>query len=218
MKSILRPAIKFFLAFLLLYSVLIGLSLLPQVTGFMNKMYQKPTEPILKSLLSKAYLQLRSDAASPEVIWVEYASRQQVESQMQQASAEGQKAMSVQGNNTKVEFYNLFLTFFLFFVALMVLSPLDLKSKLWKMLAGAFLYYLYTVFKMWLALLNTFNQPEVGIYHLGAFSSKIIQSVLSFMTLGINLLVVLLLWIVLVFDKSNWEAFIRKAEVFRKMK
>ncbi len=216
MKSTLRPALKFFLAFLLLYTALTGLGMLPPVMRAMSSLYQKPTQPILSLFLSKAYLQLRSEVEDPALIWVEYASKQQVNAQMQQAGASGQQTMSVQGNNTKVDFNNLFLTFFLFFISLMILSPLSLKSKLWKMLAGAALLYLYTVFKMWLALLNTFNQPEIGIYHLGNFSSKLVQSTASFLSLGINLLVVLLLWLALVFDKTNWKAFISRTDVFFK--
>jgi hypothetical protein len=30
------------------------------------------------------------------------------------------------------------------------------------------------------------------------------------MTLGVNLLVVLLLWVVLVFNKNNWQVFMKK--------
>lgn len=214
MKSILRPALKFFLAFFVLYGLLTGVCLLPSVAGWLSRAYQKPTERILKSLLPKAYLQLRSDAGSPEVFRVEYAPRQQVATQMQQSGAEGSTSIAVQGNHTKVEFYNLFLTFFLLFIALMALSPLSLKSKLWKTVLGSAVFYLFTVFKMWLALLNTFNQPEIGIYQLGSFTSRLVSAAVSFLTLGVNLLFVLLLWTVLVFDKSNWEVFLKKAGFF----
>jgi hypothetical protein len=210
MKSILRPALKFFLTFLLLYAVVIGISLVPQVSAFFNKIYRQPTQPILQTTLPKAHLQLRTDEADPGIFWVDYASKQQVEEQMKQASASGQKVMDVQGNNAKIEFYYLFLSFYLFFLVLMVLSPIDIKSKLIRILIGTFVFYFYTVFKTWLALLDTFNQPEIGIYHLGDFTAKIVHASIAGMTLGVNLLVVLLLWVVLVFNKNNWQVFMKK--------
>lgn len=210
MKPYLRPALKFFLSFLLLYAVLIGVSLIPEASAFCNKMYRLPTQPVVQSLLSRAHLQMRPDGNDPRIIWVEYASKQQVEEQMKQASAAGQKMMNVQGNTAKIEFYYLFLSFYLFFFVLMAISPIDLKSKITGILAGTFLYYFFSVFKIWLALLDTFNQPDIGIYQLGNFPTQVVHAAASAMTLGVNLLVVLLLWVVLVFNKNNWRAFIEK--------
>ena len=211
MNPLFRSALRFFFLFLLLYGALIGISLIPKVGAFCNQLYCKPTQPILQSLLSKAYLQLKTDPASPNDIRVEYASKEKVQQQMRQANQTGQKKTTVHGKNIQVEFYNLFLTFFLLFVALMVLSPLPLKTKILRIVVGSLLFYGYTVFKMWMALLHQFSQPENAIYPLDGFWQKVAGASVSILTLGVNLLVVLLLWSVLVFDKKNWKGFLDNA-------
>ncbi|MBK7410142.1 MAG: hypothetical protein IPJ40_20050 [Saprospirales bacterium] len=159
-------------------------------------------------------MQLKTDGTDPDTIWIEYASKKQVMEQMTQAK-EGQRSVMVQGINSYVQFYNLFLTFYLFFIALMVLSPLTFWTKMGRMAIGTVIFYGYTVFKVWLQLMSTFNEPEIAIYNTGEFALRIIRSTLSGMTLGVNILVVLVLWIVLVFNKDNWAAFMQKVASIR---
>lgn len=208
MRPVLRAALRYFLTFFLLYSILIGISLIPRVGFMLNNLYQGPTEPILKGLFSRAYLQLRADEADPNIIWMQYASKKEVMEQM--AQAQGQRSMMVQGRNSPLHFYNLFLTFYLFFFALMVLSPVRIGPKMGKLVLGTVIFYLYTVFKIWLQLMITFNEPETAIYSTAEFPLKIIRWCLSGMTLGANILFVLILWIVLVFNRNNWQAFLER--------
>ena len=215
MKISLHPALRYFLAFFLLYSALVGISLIPRVGFFCNALYQGPTEPILQSLFSKAYLQLKTDEVNPDILRIEFASKAQVEAQMAQAREGSQRSFMVKGLNTEVQFYNLFLTFYLFFVVLLVLSPLGIWGKIGRLLVGTVIYYFYTVFKIWLQLMSTFNEPEIAIYNTGELSLRIIRSTLSGMTLGINILFVLVLWILLVFNKDNWSAFMQKVAKIR---
>ena len=211
MRPVLRVALRFFVAFFLLYATLIGLSLIPRVGFFFSSLYQGPTEPLLQALLPNAFLQLRSDEADPNLIWIEYASKKQVMEQMAQAQGQNQRSMTVQGRNSPLQFYNLFLTFYLFFFALMVLSPIRFVEKMWKLALGTVLFYLFTVFKVWLQLMSTFNEPEIAIYSTAEFPLRIIRGCLASLTMGTNILLVLVLWIALVFNKDNWAVFLKKA-------
>ena len=164
-----------------------------------------------QGLFPKAYLQLRTDGSDPAIFWVEYASREQVMEQMARARDQSRQSMTVKGLNSPVHFFNLFLTFYWLFIALMVISPIPLWEKVGKLLIGTVLFYFYTVFKIWLQLMSTFNQPEIAIYSTGEGALRIIRACLSGLTLGANILVVLVLWVALVFNRDNWAAFLEKA-------
>lgn len=209
MQSIIRSAIKYFSFFLLLYGAMILLSLIPSVGSFCNQVYRQPTESILKTLLPKAYLQLKQVEGNPQMIKVEFASKAVIQQQQREAKGSGKLKIDIKGFDYKIDFYNLFLSFFLFLTALILLSPISLKEKGWSLLMGTVLFYLYTVFKIYLASLSEFNQPATAIYQTGDGLLSVVRSVLFFMTLGTNVLVVLILWIVLVFRKNNWKELLK---------
>lgn len=200
-----RPVLRFFLAFFVLYTVLTAISLVPGVGAFANQCYRQATEPILKATLSKTYVQLKADPSDPDVIWVEYASKAVVQQQMAEANKAGKTVMDVTGRNSQFFFYNLFLVFYLLLVVLIVISPISWKSKLLRLLVGTVVFYFFTVFKMWLVLLKVFSQPEDPIYAFSGLSAAVVNGSQSILTIGVNLLVVLVLWGLLVFDRENWK-------------
>ncbi|MCB0517511.1 MAG: hypothetical protein H6577_02195 [Lewinellaceae bacterium] len=210
MQPILRSALKYFGLFILLYGAMTAISLIPAVGAAFNAAYRQPTEPILKSLFSKAYLQLKTEQGKPDVIRVEYASKLQVQQQMEEAKLTGKAAASITGRDNLISFYNLFLSFWLFLAALVLLSPISWKEKGIGLLAGTVLFYLYTVLKVYLAQLSLFNQPDIAIYQTGEFWLNTSRSILYFMTLGTNVLVVLLIWALVAFRKGNWRELLKK--------
>jgi hypothetical protein len=205
MQPLFRAALKYFGLFLLLYGAMTALSLVPSVGATFNAAYRQPTEPILKSLLSKAYLQLKTEDGKPDVLRVEYASKAQVQQQMAEAKQSGQASARIVGRDNLISFYNLFLSFWLFLLALILLSPISWKEKALGMVVGSLQFYLYTVLKVYLAMLVIFNQPDIAIYQTGEFWLKTGQSILYFMTLGTNVLVVLLIWALVAFRRGNWR-------------
>ncbi|MEO1260625.1 MAG: hypothetical protein AAFZ15_17645 [Bacteroidota bacterium] len=131
--------------------------------------------------------------------------------QLEAAKKSGQKKAPIQGNSFEFGFYNLFFSFFLFLVSLLLLSPVSHKEKIFGILIGSLLFYLYSVLKMHLALLSHFNMPEINVYQTSEGSLKIIRSILYFMSLGLNVLVVLIIWAVLAFRKDNWKKLLDKS-------
>lgn len=203
MKTLIGPTIKYFALFILLYGALTGISLIPQVGDWCNGLYRKPTEPILRWMLPKAYLQIKADGAYKETLRIEFASKAAVAAQT--ANAKKGVMATIAGTSNDVNFHNLFLSFFLFYVALVLLSPISWKEKIISTVTGTVLYYLYTVFKLYLVQLMVFNQPDIAIYQTGPTALNLVKGIRFCMTLGTNVLVVLLIWAVLVLKKSNWR-------------
>ena len=204
MNAIVAAGLKYLLYFILLYGTLTGISLIPQVGALANNIYRQPTEVILKGLLPKAYLKLKADQNKPDVIRIEYASKKELKEQSRLSRVNG-RPLQVKGKITEVKFYNLFLSFYLFFVALMVLSPIPKKEMLIGLTAGTLLFYLFTVFKVTLSLIVLFNQPDAQIYQTNKVLLDIYSGILYYLTLGVKILVVLLLWMLFAFRKNNWQ-------------
>lgn len=111
MKRILRKALLYFGLFFLLYGSLTVISLVPSVMGAFNQLYCKTSSPVLQVLLPGAYLQMRTDPDDPVWIRVEYADRDQVTGQMEQARLQGGSSARIEGKVNLIQFNNLFLEF-----------------------------------------------------------------------------------------------------------
>lgn len=206
MQQIIKSALKYFGIFILIYGTLTAISLLPPVGSAFNHLYRQPSQFILQTTLPKAYIQLKSDNTAPDLIRAEFASKEKVQQQIEEAKKTGQAKTPIQGNSFEFGFYNLFLSFILFLFVLILLSPLNKKEKIISILIGTLIFYFYSVFKMYLALLSHFNEPEIAIYQTGGSTLKFAQSILYYMSLGTNMLVVLIIWAVFVFRKNNCSA------------
>lgn len=207
MKPILIAGLKYLLYFCLLYGTLTALSLIPQVSHTLNSIYRTPTEAILKKAFPSVYLHLKADEADADIIQVEYISQKRL-AEIRQST--GRNTVKVQGKFYEFYFYNTFLSFYIFFLALMLLSPLPRKELATGLIAGTILYYLFSVFRVIMALAFFFNNPAADIYHASEFWVSVIKGINEFLTLGINMLVVILLWAGLVFRKNNWRRLLMK--------
>ena len=211
MQLIIKNALKYFGMFVLIYGTLTIIGLIPAVGCFFNNVYRSTSQPVLQRTLSKAYIQLKSVENDPDIIRVEFASKEMVQKQVEEARKSGQKRAPIQGNSFEFGFYNLFFSFFLFLISLLLLSPVSLMEKVTGILLGSLIFYLYTVLKMNFALLSHFNEPEINIYQTGGVILKAIRSILYFMSLGLNVLVVLIIWAFLAFRKDNWKKMLDKS-------
>lgn len=204
MQTLIRPAIQFFLWFILLFGVLSALTFVPGIGCACNQLYRLPTEPVLKKLLSKAYVQMKPDGEYCETLHMNFASKAVVAKQMEDAKKTGQTMATIQGVDNSVNFHNLFLSFFIFYLVLLLRSPVGWKEKIRSGIIGTLLYYVYTVIKLYLILLIFCNQSDIGIYQTDAATLNLVKNIRYCMTLGANGLIVLLIWAVLVLKKSNW--------------
>jgi len=206
MKALLRPALRYFALFIVLYGILTAITMTPAVGEFCNRIYRKPTEPILAALLPKAYLQIKAEGALYDTLRIEFASKAQVSEQIATAKRTGQAMTRIDGMNNLVNFQNLFTSFFVFLVVLVLLSPVSWQQKIKGIVIGTFLYYFYTVFKLYLVELIYFNEPNIAIYQTHPTLLSIAQGIRYWMTVSTNALVVLVIWAVLILKKDNWQA------------
>ena len=207
MKEIIQSGLKFFLIFLVLYGALVAFSLIPAVTSASNFLYRKPTQSLIRVLLPQAHIQLKEGLESPHVIRVEYISKEKLNAYMKQRQA-GAERVSVQGFDFQIYFFNIFLSFYILLLSLLILSPTSKREKLIGIVIGSILFYLFSLFRVYILLLKTFNEPAVGVYHSSESTMAFVDGILPYFTLSVNMLVVLLLWIFLSFRKGNWKVFL----------
>lgn len=211
MKALLRPAVRYFALFIVVYGILTAISMTPAVGEFCNRVYRKPTEPILAALLPKAYLQIKAEGALYDTLRIEFASKTQVSEQIAIAKRTGKAMTRIDGMNNLVNFQNLFTSFFVFLVVLVLLSPVSWQQKVKGIVIGTFIYYLYTVFKLYLVELIYFNEPNIAIYQTHPTLLSIAQGIRYWMTVSTNALVVLVIWAVLILKKDNWQALLGRS-------
>jgi hypothetical protein len=204
MKTLIPAALKYFTLFIVLYGLLTAVSLVPKVGETCNRIYRQPTTTILSKMLPKAYIQMKGEGDYFETLRIEFASKAVVQQQMAIAKKTGQPMANITGTNNLVNFQNLFLSYFLFYAVLVLLSPINWKQKTVSLLVGTVLFYIYTVFKLYLILLIFFNQPDIAIEQTDATTLQIYKNIRFCMTMGTNGLLVLLLWALLVLKKNNW--------------
>ena len=204
MQTLIKRSIQYFLWFLLLYGILVGVGLTPGGSAFFSRLYRAPTESVLNKILPKARFQIKADGAINETLRIEYVSSAQLQEQIATVQKMGKTTATIDARFTLANFHNLFLSFFLFYVVLVLLSPVSWKDKFTSLLIGSVLYFAYTIFKLYLFLLIHLNQPEIAIYQTGPGVLKIISGIYYFMTLGTSVLIVLFIWAALVLKKNNW--------------
>lgn len=203
------PLLKYLGAFLLIYFLLLGIFSMPSMAGRMAQLYSKVSEPIFQTIFPKAYLRLGGDTASdpnPNIIRVVYSSQEEVNRQIELAKQSGSKQLNMAGTSYDLYFNLLFTTFFIFLLALIFITPISIKSKLWAIVAGFLIFYLFTVFKISIFLLDLFNQSTLQMYQLGDFGTWVVGKLaLVFKSLGFSSFIVILIWGLVAFRKSNWE-------------
>ena len=206
MNSVASLGLRLFLRFFILYLVFTGISLVPSVGASLNGIYSQSIEKGFQALFPKAYIRVAPEKENHRMIRVEYASKEKIE-EYNKMNNRGSKKLLLQipGSIYKFKFYNLFLGFYVLFLALMFIPTLPWKERLLGLFVGSILFYLYSFFKASLTLFILFNKPEAGIYNSSPQFLNTLKAISYVQTLGVTILVVLLIWAALVFRKGNWK-------------
>ncbi|MCR9288202.1 MAG: hypothetical protein NXI23_12555 [Bacteroidetes bacterium] len=206
------PLLKYLGAFLLLYFVLYALFSFSPIARTSANIYRVTTQPILQTFFSQAYLKLEPDNAiksDPYLIRLVYAGNEEIRQQTELAKKTGAKSINMKATECDLFFNLFFTTFFVFLVALILITPIGLKDKLWAILSGTLLFYLFTVFKLSIFLLDLFNKSTFQMYKFGEFGTSFFEGFTNLLTsLGFSSFVVILIWGVAAFRKSNWKNFL----------
>jgi hypothetical protein len=159
-------------------------------------------------------LQLEPDAppeSDPYTIRAVFISKAKIEEFKAQARQQGAGQVTLDATEYDIYFHLLFTSFWLFLLAMVLITPMSWKDKLLGALAGSFLFYLYTVFKIYIFLLDLFNRSQYDMYKLGETGSEVVEG-LSYVlkSLGLSAFVVIFIWVLVAFRKSNWRGLLSK--------
>jgi hypothetical protein len=203
------PLFKYLGIFILLYILLFSVFSIPSVGQVSADVYRATTQPVLQVIFPKAYLKLERDNAAdpdPQVIRAVFASKEEIRKQTELARQQGSSRLQMNATSYELFFNLFFSTFFVFLLALIWMTPIDLKSKLWATLSGTILFYLYTVVKVAIFLLDLFNRSAYDMYKLGSFGTNFVEGLANLIrSLGFSSFIVILIWSFVAFRKSDWR-------------
>lgn len=208
----LTPLFKYLGIFLLLYFVLYGIFSFAPIAKTSANIYRFVTQPILQTFFSQAYLKMEPDDAvnpDPYLIRLVYAGNEEIRQQTELARKTGAKSLNMKATECDLFFNLFFTTFFVFLISLILVTPMGIKDKLISILTGTVIFYLFTVFKLSIFLLDLFNKSTFQMYKFGSFGSSFFEGFTNLLTsLGFSSFVVILIWGAVTFRKSNWKNFL----------
>lgn len=206
--------LKYFGLFILIYAVLFGLFSSQPVAEFTNNTYRSVTTPILQSIFPKAYLNLEKDSPPESDIYTiraVFTSQVIIEQAKQAARQQGAKKTDLKAQEYDLYLHRMFTSFWLFLVALILITPIGWKQKLIGIITGSLLFYFYTVFKIYLFLADLFNRSGLAIYDLSETGGTVIEGFSYVLkSLGTSALIVVIIWVLVAFRKSNWQGILEK--------
>ncbi len=206
--------LKYFGIFLITYAVLYSISTAKPVATFTNNAYRAISTPILQSIFPKAYLKLEHDSPPESDIYTiraVFTSKKIIEEAQQAARQQGAAKVDLKAQEYDLYLHRMFTTFLLFLISFILITPIGWKQKLVAIIIGGFLFYAYTVFKIYIFLADLFNRSGLGIYELGATGGNIIEGISYVIkSLGMSALVVVIIWVLVAFRKSNWKNILEK--------
>ena len=138
----------------------------------------------------------------------------ELQKQLKIAREQGLKKLDVEGKEFFVDYQLFFLTFWLFLVALIVATPIPLKSKLISLGISTLVFLLYSLIRLYILILQFLsNEVDIGIYQYNDFWSGVIKGIASTQKAGFVALVVFLIWLGFTARKLNWK---KQLEEFQK--
>ena len=205
---------KYFGVFLLVYSVLFGIFSTTPVATFTNNTYRSITTPILQSIFSKAYLKLEQDSPPESNIYTiraVFTSKKIIEQAQQAARQQGAAKVDLKAQEYDLYLHRMFTTFLLFLISLIVITPIGWRQKIAASIIGALIFYVFTVFKIFIFLADLFNRSDMDLYKVSAMGGSVLEGISYVIkSLGTSALVVVIIWILTAFKKNNWKEILEK--------
>ena len=205
---------KYFGIFLIIYAVLYGVSITMPVATFTNNAYRAITAPILQSIFPKAYLKLEHDSPPESDIYTiraVFTSKKIIEEAQQAARQQGATKVDLKAQEYDIYLHRMFTTFVIFLISFILITPIGWKQKILAIIFGSLLFYIYTVFKIYIFLADLFNRSGLGIYDMSATGGNIVEGISYVIkSLGMSALIVVIIWVLTAFRKSNWKGILEK--------
>ena len=140
------------------------------------------------------------------MIRVVYSSKAEVDRQIQLAKQRGDRQINMSGISYDLYFNLLFTTYIIYLLTLILITPINWKSKIWAVVIGTLIFFVFTIFKIATLLLNLFNKSALDMYKLGDFGTDFVERLAVLLrSLGFSAFIVILIWVLVAFRKSNWR-------------
>lgn len=208
------PVFKYFGIFILIYASLYSLVSLPAVVVKTNETYRAITEPLLQSIFPKAYLELEPDSppeSDPHTFRAVFISKTEIEAAKATAKKQGTSKVDIKAREYDIYLHLMFTTFWIFLIALILITPLKIKQKLIALLVGSLIFFAYTFFKVFIFLLDVFNKSAFDMYKLSETGGNIVGKISYVLkSPGLSAFIIVFIWVLVAFRKSNWKDVLKK--------
>ena len=121
-----------------------------------------------------------------------------------EAKKNRQKSVDIPGENISFKLNVVIIPFYLFLIALILATPLAWKSKIFSMILGLLLLFVYQFWRVYIMFARIVNDKQIGVYDReGVREWLLIQTADLVMHVGFTVLMTLVIWGFVVFSKRN---------------
>ncbi len=208
-----KSIIKFFAVFCLTYLLLISLISIPGILKTHASIFKKSSDAFISILLPQAYIEFRNDLEDnikPDIIKISYANQNELKHQIGQAKKQGKTELDFKVNNFEVRFQEIWVLPFIFCVTLILVTPIQMKEKLYALIIGVLLVYGVVLLKLLIYTLFYISSDSLGVYELPPLWYKLITHIKTHFSVGVTLSMVLLIWVMTTMRSDNWRIIIGK--------
>lgn len=204
-KVFLRSLLVFFGAYILLYIF----TMLPGIKPPIASAYKSMANTFVVPSFSNAYLLFEQNpgmTSDPYGLRVRLESQARVDEQMQAARQQGLKTIDLKFQTYNIFLFEFFIFPLLFFVALLLATPVAWRRKLQPLLIGTVLILVFMFFKTYFITLYHLQRNQVEAYQMSEFWEGVIGKVqLGFNNITTALITATLIWALTVFRKGDWK-------------
>ena len=202
--------LKHFGIFLVVFAGLFWLNTRPVLLQKGAETYRAVMTPVMQTAFGKTNMYsepVKMQNKKEGVFRLVMTNDAELQKQIALAKQQGLKKIDAEGKEFFVDYQLFFLMSWLFFTALLIATPMQLKAKLWSLFLGSIIFLLYTVGRLYIMMLDFLsNQVDIGIYQYGEFWSGILKSVGATQKLGFSILVAFVLWLIFTLKYTDLAA------------
>lgn len=191
------------------YAALFGVLGIPAIQHGVADLFSGVAKPLMGLLLPKAYLHVererKEDLEALHLVRVLFGNQQQVAEQMEGARKAGQQKASLSLQEFKIKMDDFLVMPLVFFLSLLVITPVPWQRKVAGALWGSLLIGLFSWVKLLFYTLYNFAQFPTGVYEITGLGYQMAAFVHDYVKMGANILFATLVWALVAFRQSDWQ-------------
>ncbi|MEN0045543.1 MAG: hypothetical protein AAF806_00650 [Bacteroidota bacterium] len=212
MNTAKRYLLRYFLPFCLIYGMLLGGSYLPAIRDGLLSHARQRADKVLTTFFPKAIFisdpkKIKNTNQRDDIITLLFSNRAIVDEQLQEKFAKKTAPTAKVGNfkalNYKVD--EIFIMPFVFFFALLLITPITWKRKL---IAGTIGFAALTLFQIgFICTLawDKISNAKIGVYELSTEQYQWLDRLNAPLATSGIILIPVLIWAMVSFRKDDWQ-------------